>query len=411
MKAEIISVGTELLLGQIVDTNSPYIASRLPDLGIDLYYVSLVGDNRARLVAALRLAWERSDLIITTGGLGPTEDDITREAIAETVGEEMYIDGQLEQELRDFFAKRSFPMPERNVKQATLLPCAKAIPNPRGTAPGWWVEKKGRIVIAIPGPPSEMQRMWEKELTARLRALSGGEAIVSRTLKTVGIGEGSVDEMVSPLLSSCNPTLAVYAKEDGIHLRLTAKAASDAKAEALLAPMEAEVRRIMGAALWGTDDDTLEGVVGAMLRAQGLTVATMESCTGGLLASVITDAAGSSDYFRGAIVSYATNVKSLFAVPAQLIEEHGVISPQVAKAMAAAVRTALEADVGIGITGVAGPDTVEDKPVGTVHIGLSDGSVERELSGQYPPTGRLAVKRRAVTTALLLLRRHLLETA
>jgi len=215
MKAEIVSIGTELLLGEITDTNASYLASQLPMLGTDLLWVTQVGDNLVRMRECLERAWGRSDLVLTTGGLGPTEDDLTREAIAEMMGEELKVDPELERGLRGFFSIRGFPMPESNIKQATLIPSAKAITNPRGTAPGWWVEREGRILIAMPGPPSEMQRMWQKEVSGRLRERLGHEIILSRTIKTFNMAESAVDEMVSPLLSSTNPTLAVYAKPEG----------------------------------------------------------------------------------------------------------------------------------------------------------------------------------------------------
>jgi nicotinamide-nucleotide amidase len=246
MNAEIISVGTEILLGEILDTNSQYLAVRLPPLGIDLYFISKVGDNLQRLAETIGRAHKRSHLVLITGGLGPTEDDLTRQAIALTLDEEMYVDKETEQRLREFFAARGFTFPERNVKQAMLIPSAQAIPNPRGTAPGWWVEKEGRVIVAMPGPPAELERMWEVEVAPRLARMAGGDIIASRTLKTIGIGEGHLDEMVSPLLKSENPTVGVYAKPDGVHLRLTAKAATEEAAKRLIQPMEEEVRRLLG---------------------------------------------------------------------------------------------------------------------------------------------------------------------
>ncbi len=407
MKAEIISIGTEILLGDILDTNSNYIAQRLPVLGIDLYYTHQIGDNRARLADLLRLAWGRSDLILCSGGLGPTEDDVTREAICDVLGEEPEVDPVLEEELRAFFARRGAPMPERNLKQAWLTPSTRAIPNPRGTAPGWWAEKDDRIIIAMPGPPSEMARMWEKEVSPQLEQRSTGAVIVSRTVKTAGLGEGTVDEMVSSLLKSTNPTVGVYAKADGIHLRITAKAATRAEAEALIAPLQEAMERILGGIIWGYDDDTFEIAVGRLLRERGLRVATMESATGGLLASTLTDAPGSSAYMLGGMVAYATEQKIAWGVPAELIEEHGVISVECARAMARAARQQTGADLGVGITGVAGPDTQEDKPVGTMHIALDDGNGGDATSYTFAQS-REAIKRRAVTSALQLLRRSLL---
>ncbi|MHB8577238.1 MAG: competence/damage-inducible protein A [Dehalococcoidia bacterium] len=408
MKAEVISIGTEILLGEILDTNAQFIASKLPGLGIDLYWMSKVGDNQPRLVELLRRAWDRSDLIICTGGLGPTEDDVTREGICELIGEEPHVDAEEEQRLRQFFAGRVAVMPERNLKQAWLTPSTRAIANPRGTAPGWWVEKDGRILLAMPGPPAEMTRMWEKEVAPRLAGRSDGSVIVSRTVKTVGIGEGSVDEMISPLLKNTNPSIGVYSRADGIHVRATAKAPTTRQAELLIEPIEKELRRILGASVWGIDDETLEGSVIRMLTERGLTLATMESCTGGLLASTLTDAPGASKAFKGGIVSYMTAVKLQFGVDADVVARNGVISAECAKQMAQAARRTLGADAGVGVTGVAGPDPMEGKPVGEVHIAAAFDDGEPAVMSYTFGQGREAIKRRAVTTSLQLIRRTLL---
>ena len=409
MKAEIVSIGTEILLGEIIDTNSAYIASRLPALGIDLYYKHTVGDNLARLVEVLSRARDRADLVICSGGLGPTEDDLTREAIAATFGEEPRVDAELEAWLRGVFSRRgNANMPERNLKQAWLIPSARAIPNPRGTAPGWWVERDGKIVISMPGPPAEMNRMWEEEVAPELLRRHPGTVLLTRTLKTAGIGEGQLDEMISPLLKSANPSIGVYARADGVHVRLGAKAATQDEARALIEPVEAELRAILHPYVWGADADTFESIVGRMLAERGLTLAVMESCSGGLLSDVITNVPGSSRYFRGGIVSYATEVKEMMGVDAATIAEHGVVSPQTAAAMASAVRERLTADVGIGITGVAGPEPQDGVPVGQVYIGLDGGGrmPDQALGFQFSQS-REAIKRRAVTQAIMLLRRAL----
>ncbi|HZP57475.1 MAG TPA: competence/damage-inducible protein A [Dehalococcoidia bacterium] len=409
MKAEILSIGTEILLGEIVDTNAQYIASRLPALGIDLYFKAVVGDNMERLTDTIRRARERSDVVICTGGLGPTEDDLTREAICAVLGEEPHVDRELEANLRAFFERRGYAMPERNVKQCWVIPSVRVLPNPRGTAPGWWAERDGKIIIAMPGPPTEMTRMWEEEVAPELLRRNPGTVLITRTLKTTGIGEGTVDEMVSDLLKSTNPTIGIYARADGVHLRLAAKAATAEEAWRLLRPLEDDVRRILGPAIWGADEDTFESVVGDMMRERGVSVATMESCTGGLLASTLTDVAGASTYFRGGWVTYQTEMKIDLGVPAEVIEEFGVISPECARAMAQAARDRAEAAVGIGITGVAGPDEQEGKPVGTVHIGIDSTWGGQNSMSYVFPQGRTAVKRRAVTTALMLLRQALLD--
>jgi nicotinamide-nucleotide amidase len=406
MKAEVISIGTELLLGQITDTNAPYLASQLPQLGIDLYWISQVGDNRARLVEALKRAYDRSDLIIASGGLGPTEDDVTREAMADLLGEELSIDPDAERWIRSIFDKLGYEMPERNLRQAQLIPSARTVANPLGTAPGWWVEHESKTILALPGPPSEMKRMWEFEIRPVLERRLGGEIIVSRTIKTLGLGEAKVDELVSPLLASANPTLAVYAKLDGIHLRLTAKNRAQAKAEEAIAGAEGRLEEILGDTIWGHDEETLEGLVGGMLRQRGLTLATMESCTGGLLANIITDVPGSSDYFMGGLVAYTAEMKAAFGVDRALLAEHGTVSAEVAQAMADAARGKLGVDIGVGITGVAGPSEIEGKPVGTVHIAIASERGGISLSVRYPPR-REDVKRRAAYSTLFKLRQLL----
>ena len=413
MKAELISIGTELLLGEILDTNARYLGAQLPALGIDLYYMSQVGDNMDRLTEVIERAWDRSDLVIATGGLGPTEDDLTREAIARVLSEELVVDAALEAQLRSFFAGRGVDMPERNLQQVMLIPSARSLPNPRGTAPGWWVERDGRIIVAMPGPPAEMERMWEREVAPELERRSAGRrtVLVARTLKTVGMGEGHVDELVSPLLKSRNPSIGVYARADGVQLRIAAKAPTQEEARRLIEPVEEEMRRLLGDVIWGADDDTLESAVGELLRRNDLTLATMESCTGGLLANTITNVPGSSRYFRGGLVAYDAEMKIEWGVDAGVIAEHGAISAECAGEMARAVRERLRTDVGIGITGVAGPDPQDDRLPGTVHIAIdASASPVQRVSYQFGQ-GREAVKRRAVTTALALTRRALLDRA
>jgi nicotinamide-nucleotide amidase len=408
MKAEILSIGTEILLGEIVDTNAAYIASRLPAIGIDVYYKHVVGDNLDRLCETIARARERSDLVICSGGLGPTQDDLTREAISAVMGEEPSVDPELEATLRGFFESRGVKMPETNVKQAWVIPSGRSIPNPRGTAPGWWVERDGTIIIAMPGPPTEMTRMWEKEVAPELLRRNPGTVLVTRIIKTAGMGESTVDELITPLQESQNPSIGTYAKQDGVHVRLGAKAVDAEAAWRLILPMEDEIRRRLGPVVWGVDDDTFESMVCDMMKERGVSLATMESCTGGLLASVITDVPGSSSCFRGGIVSYQTDVKIESGVRAEVIDDYGVISAETAREMARVARERMEASVGIGITGVAGPDEQEGKPVGTIHVAIDAiWEAPRVLSYTFNQ-GRTAVKRRAVTTALGLLRQSLL---
>ncbi len=409
MRAEIISIGTEILLGEIVDTNAAHIARALPEYGVDLLHVSQVGDNPGRLREVIERAWQRSDITFTTGGLGPTEDDLTRELIAEVLGEEQEVDEEQVQILENFFAGRSVPMPERNVKQAMRIPSSRFLANPRGTAPGWWVERDGHIIVVMPGPPAEMTRMWDHEVAPELERRADS-ILVSRTLKTTGIGEGTVDEMLSPLLKGTNPSIGIYARQDGVHARIAAKAATREEAWRLIIPVEEEARAILGPAIWGVDDDTLSAAVGNMLREQGLTLALMESATGGAIASALTDVEGASDYFKGSLVTYATEAKIANGVPAEIPTIHGVISQETAEAMAQAARAALRADIGIGITGIAGSNEVEGQPPGTMHIALADADGVEYVHSRYYQ-GREAAKRRAVLQALTLLRRHLMARA
>ena len=405
MRAEVISVGTELLLGEIIDTNASFLASQLPPLGIDLYWISQVGDNQARLVEVLRRAWQRSDLILVTGGVGPTEDDLTREAIAEMLGEELRIEPSLEREIRGFFIRRNVEMPLSNVKQAALIPSAEPIHNIQGTAPAWWVERDGCILVALPGPPREMQHLWNVAILPRIRQRFSGAVIFSKTLKTFGLSEAKVGELVSPLLSSANPTLGIYAKADGIHLRLTAKARDQKGVEEMIARGEANIRSILGEYIWGADDDTLEALVTRILMEKGLSLAVMESGTGGLLATAVTSVSGASVCFKGGLVAYSNEVIAYGVAPG-LISEYGAISSEVAQAMAEAARSHFRSDIGVGVAGVTDPDKTGDSPVGVVYIAVSDGKNTSAVKGNYPGDWT-QVKRRATVGALFELRKML----
>lgn len=401
MKAGIISVGTELLMGEVVDTNASYLASQLPLLGLGLESIVVAPDDMERLAEAFGEAWRRFDVVLVTGGLGPTQDDLTREAMARVLGEEMSVSPALEEDLRAIFAAMGREMPLSNLKQAALIPSARSIPNPRGTAPGWWVAKDGKIAVIMPGPPAEMQRMWEAEVMPRLRAAIRCEAVAVRTLKCLG-SEGEVGEKAAPVFAMGNPALGVYAKPDGIHLRLIARAPDEAGAAALLAAAEARLKEALRRQVWGTDADTLEGRAGSLLAGRRLTLATMESCTGGLLAAVITDVPGSSAYFKGGFVSYSIEMKVALGVDAGLIEDRGVVSAPVAEAMARVARRQLGADIGLGVTGVAGPDPLEGRPPGLAYIGIATENGSRAVEGRFPPR-RVDVKRLVVTHALHLL--------
>lgn len=406
MRAEIISCGTELLLGQITDTNATYLAQSLAALGIDLYFVSLVGDNQERIVETLRRAWQRADLIIMTGGLGPTEDDLARESISELMGEKMQIDSRQEATLRDRFLHANVTMPDRNLKQAALIPSAQSLPNPLGTAPGWWVEKDGHIIVSMPGVPREMYRMWDEEAVPRLMPYTGG-LIYTRVLRVSGMGESGVEEALDSLIHGTNPTIATYAKQDAVDVRITAKAATRGEAERLVAEMEERVRQILGYHVFGINKETLAERIGVLLQERKQTLGVMESLTGGLLSSVITDVKSSSSHFIGGVVTYSTDLKAQMGVPQEIIDRYGAVSEQTARAMAHATRERLGTDFGIGITGVAGPDKQDDKPVGTIHIAVE--GPEGVVVGMGPGwrASRQDNKRYAVYAALNLLRRYL----
>ncbi|OGO17653.1 MAG: hypothetical protein A2Z15_01620 [Chloroflexi bacterium RBG_16_50_11] len=398
MKAEIISTGTELLLGNIADTNTCYLAEQLALLGIDLFFTATVGDNFERLSGALKLAWQRSDLILMTGGLGPTQGDITREVIAGLLGEKMEVDLGLKATIEKFFKERGIDMTPNNLKQAALIPSAQAIPNPRGTAPGWWAEKDGKIIIAMPGPPAEMQPMWQNHVAPALQRRSGA-IIISRALKTFGMPEGTMDDQLAVLLKSPNPTLASYAKSDGIHLRITAKADSLEEARSLISCHENDVRKIVGDYIWGVDDDVLEAVVGKMLIAKGLTLAVAESFTGGSLIQILARAPESGRFFKGGFFTATDEAKLTLG----LVWGAGS-KANIASAMASLVRDRMSAGIGIGIEGYA--ETVDDVPMAKVYIAIVGPKPMLPLVRNY--SGRLTqVVGRIAYQALFELRKYL----
>jgi nicotinamide-nucleotide amidase len=409
MRAEIISCGTELLLGHITDTNATYLAQSLAALGIDLYYVSQVGDNQGRVVETLQRAWERSELIIMTGGLGPTEDDLTRESISALVGETMFIDPQQEMHLRKGFARLQMEMPDSNLKQATLIPSAQPLANPVGSAPGWWVEKDRHIIVAMPGVPREMFRMWEDQVLPRLHKQTGG-LIFTRILRVYGIGESTVEERLGGLIHAINPTVATYAKIDAVDVRISAKAEQQERAKQMVVDVELQIRKLLGDAIFGIDRETLAQVTGKLLMVRQQTLGVMESLTGGLLASMITDVPGSSQYFTGGIVAYTNELKARMGVPHDTLDRYGAISEQTARGMAHAIRERLGTDFGIGITGVAGPDKQEDKAVGTMYIAVEGPQGVVTSMGPGSRGGRIDNKRHAALIALNLLRQYLQGT-
>ncbi len=354
----------------------------------------------------LQRAWQRADLIVMTGGLGPTEDDLTRESISALLGEVMQVDPEQETTLRARFAHASMPMLERNMKQATLIPSAQSLENPLGSAPGWWVEKDAHIIVAMPGVPREMYRMWEEEVVPRLSKYTSG-LIFTRILRVYGLGESSVEELLDPLIHNSNPTVATYAKPDAVDVRVSAKAESFKEASQLVAEMEGHVRQLLGHHVFGIEGDTLASVIGKHLQEQHQTLSVMESLTGGLLASIITDFQSSSKHFVGGIVAYSSDLKAQMGVPRKILDRYGAVSEETACAMAHAVREYFRTDFGIGVTGVAGPDKQEDKPVGTVHIAVKGPKGVVTSMGPGWRGGRVENKRYAVLSALNLLRRYL----
>ena len=404
MKAEIIPVGTEILLGNIIDTNSSFLANQLPLLGIDLYFVSIVGDNQKRLVDTLKRAWKRADLIITTGGLGPTQDDITREAIGKLVGEELKVDERLWQELQDLFRRYLREIPKSNIRQATVIPSAQVLTNSMGTAPGWWVEKDDHIIIALPGPTDEMKLMWQESVLPKLEQRLTGEVIVSRVIKTFRLAEAKVDELVAHVSKLSNPTLATYIKPDGVYLRITAKAKEKAEAQRLISHSEEQIRNILSSNIWGVDDDTLDSVIGELLRAKKLSLATMESCTEGLLCSTIASGWESYTYFKGGLLACCDEAKVVCGVDISIMEQYDKETAQVAKAMAEAARRNLKSDIGVGVDG----NMNSDKNSGDVSIGLSSDKFEQTFTHMLRGN-RSRMKQRAVYAALFDLRRMLLE--
>lgn len=375
MKAEIISIGTEILLGEITDTNAAYIASRLPFLGIDLYWISQVGDNKTRIIEIIQRAWNRSDIIFITGGLGPTADDVTRESIAEMLGEEMKIDPGLEKTLRNRFGRYGFDMPLSNLKQATIIPSARSIPNPAGTAPGWWIEKDGHTLITMPGPPRELNVVWQETVQPRLEERAES-VLVTRTFKTFGHSEGGAGEMVSDMLAASNPTLGIYAKPDGIHLRLAAKAESVEKAEEMLVECETRIREIMAGHIWGMNDETLETIVSSLLIDKGLTLAIMEDSHGGTLAATFNDIPESNRFFKGGLLATSNSAMITFGVSPDIVNNK--TGDELACAMAESARNLLGADIGVGTTGT--DEVTRDNPMGTTYIGIADASGIRAVS-------------------------------
>ena len=413
MRCDVVAVGTELLLGQIVDTNSAWMGEQLASSGIDSLLQVKVGDNLGRMTSAIRSVLADADAVIVCGGLGPTHDDITREALAAVMGVELHPDERVAAAIREMFAARGRRMADNNLRQALVPDGATVIAQTRGTAPGLICPVGDKVVYAVPGVPHEMRDMVERVILPDLRRRAGdANVIASRTLRTWGDSESGLNERLDDVIARLdeigNPTLAFLASGwEGLKVRLTAKAPTREAATALLATWEAEVRDVVGPQVFGTDLDTMESVVVDLLRERGLTLGLAESVTGGLVSARLTDVAGVSDVLRGSVVSYASDVKfDLLDVP-----EGPVVSERAAAAMAAGACRVLGADVGLSLTGVAGPAEQDGMPVGTLFVGLAGLTPEPVVGAFRMPGQREQMRQFSVISALDFLRRHLLGQA
>ncbi len=408
MTAEIVSIGTELLLGQIADTDAQYLGEMLAELGIDHTHRQTVGDNLPRIVEALRLAMSRVDVVLTIGGLGPTEDDLTRQAIAEALDDALVEDPKVADRLRKLFAYRNLAWTDSQARQSMRPTCGRPVENPNGTAPGLICEKGGKAVIAMPGPRLEFEPMANGPVREYLSQRSGG-VIFSRILRIAGIGESKVEGMLGELMRGESPTLAPYAKLGEVHLRLTVRADSPEAAQTIVGPIEERIRAILGDSVYGADDTSLEAAVLEMLRARGQTLAVAESCTGGLLGGRITNVAGSSDAFLGGVIAYSNPLKiEALGVLRSTLDAHGAVSEQAVREMADGARSRLRADWGLSITGIAGPGGGSPtKPVGLVFVGCAGPHGTTAEEHRFRGS-RETVRLRAVHVALIRLRSAIL---
>ncbi|ABR47880.1 competence/damage-inducible protein CinA [Alkaliphilus metalliredigens QYMF] len=410
MKAEILAIGTELLMGEIVNTNAQFLAEKLVDLGIYVYHQSVVGDNEERIMQAYELAFSRSDLLIVTGGLGPTKDDMTKEVAAKFFKRELVLHPESLEIMKTFFDARNLPLNEGNIKQAYFPIGAKILPNPNGTAPGCMVEEGGKTFILLPGPPREMIPMYENHVVPHLKPYQKN-VLVSKVLHIVGIGEGHMVEKIEDIIDGQNnPTVAPYAKAKGLTLRITASGQNQSIAEGLIKPVQEAIQERLGEDVYGEGDITLEEVVAKKLIEKKQTIAIAESCTGGMLSGRLTNYPGISSVFMEAMITYSNEAKiKRLDVSPQTIENYGAVSEETAKEMAIGMARTANADIGLSVTGIAGPGggTV-DKPVGLVYIGLYlNGQMQAKkliVSGD-----RQRVRKLTTTYALDFLRRQLMK--
>lgn len=408
MKAEIIAVGTELLLGQITNTNARYISEKLAELGIDVYWQTVVGDNDSRIREALNTALTRADLVIFSGGLGPTMDDLTKETVADVLSLSLEMDIDWENKIAGFFAKIGRTMTDNNRKQAMIPLGGRILINDNGTAPGIWLEHGDSVIVMLPGPPRELEPMFAEKVMPLLKK-EARQIIFSRVLKVTGLGESAMEESIADLIKQqTNPTIAPLAKYAEVHLRLTAKTDTREEAEALLDGTEQLLRQRLGDAIFARNQETMAEVVAVMLFKAKLTLATAESCTGGLLAHYLTNVAGSSDYFLEGLITYSNRSKiNLLGIKPAIIREYSAVSEETARAMAENARMRADTDLAVAVTGIAGPSGGSDKkPVGLVYIALAspDGVSCRRFNffGK-----RENIKERAAIASLNMLRLYL----
>jgi nicotinamide-nucleotide amidase len=415
-RAEIIAVGSELLGSTRVDTNSLFVSERLGALGIELRIKGVVGDDRDDLASVFRQALERADLVVLTGGLGPTDDDLTRDVVSDVLGLPMAVDEAIVAGIRARFAKRGLQMPDVNLRQAQVPRGARVLDNPNGTAPGLMIEHGPHIVILLPGPPRELQPMFDKLCAGPLRERAGAERVYRTSLFITGRGESHVEEKVQPLYSRWRDaappiTTTILAAMGQIELHLSIRETDETRARARLARARDELLAVIGDDVYSTDGRVMEEVVGGLLKDRGYTIAAAESCTGGLFTSRLTDIAGSSAYVRGSVVAYANHEKtSLLGVPVEILNSHGAVSEPVAMAMAEGIRDRTGADVAVAITGIAGPGGGTDaKPVGTVVIAVIVPEFPAYVRTYSFLGGRAMVKFQAAQAALDRVRRLLVS--
>jgi len=412
MRAELLSVGTELLLGQITDTNATYLARLLAAYGVDLLFKQTVGDNLERVKDAVQLALSRADLVITTGGLGPTEDDLTVEAVAAALGVPLVFDQAVADRIAGFFVRRQRQAPESIFRQARIPEGAQVVPNRRGTAPGLIVPAGDRTIFMFPGVPHEMEGLVAEGLVPWLAAKAGGDVITSRVLRIAGIGESMVEERVKDLIHGTNPTVAPLAKLGEVHLRITAKGHPD-RVGPMIDEVDAGLRGRLGDAVFGIDEEQLHEVTARLLVERHRTLAVAESCTGGMVSARLTDVPGASAFMRAGFVVYSNDAKVRdLGVSADLIATHGAVSAEVAAAMAEGARRQAAADVGLAVTGIAGPSGgTPDKPVGLVYLAISHDGAKRTVEQRFGgEPGRGIIRHLAAQAAINLVRLTLLRS-